>query len=136
MPCRKRAVADEVGRSSFGRSYDRLFKAPELRSNTYLDCWLCAELELAGPLYATRTTGSVAYLFAGEERLRGVRDVDSLMRWYRDVIDRLRACVERQRSTSSRADQDRHAMVAKAADLDELIRVWHDFYVEWHASAG
>jgi hypothetical protein len=132
MPCRKRALEKEIGLTEFGRAYDRLFKRPRLRRETHLDCWLSAELGLAGPMYETRTRGTIEWLFRGEERIPGVRDVDSLMRWFGVVIARMRSAADERRSTK-RDDPDRRAILAKAADLELLVQSWHDFYVARHA---
>jgi hypothetical protein len=135
MPCRQREVQEEVGGTAFGQEYDRIFRDPELGTETYRNCWLSAKLALAGPLYGTRITGSIEWLFRGEERLPGVQDPESLLDWCHEVIRRLRSCVKERGAASSRDDRDRQALEAKAVELEQLVRVWHEFYLARHARA-
>jgi len=134
MPCRKQEVRDDVGGTPFGQHFDRGFRDPDLGSDSYRSCWLSAKLTLAGPMWGTRETGSVESLFAGDERFPGVRDPESLKGWCLEVLRKLRACVEQHRAASPVEEADRRAIEAKATELEELVRLWHAFYVARHSS--
>jgi hypothetical protein len=116
------------------RELDRLreifwdgFGVPPLRTRrfrkVYYD-WVEVEDMLAGPIYTVANGGDWDHVFVpGQPRIRGVTDIDSLLRWYFEPIGRFRRIVEGHHPPSGVGRADKRLLVRKIDTLEELGRL-------------
>src|SRR4051812_33901715 len=80
-PCALKRVTDEIGTTQFGRLYEDIWHRPKLATEKYRDCWFQAELQLAGPLFASRTSGDLEYVFRSRDQFDRSKNPLELAAW-------------------------------------------------------
>lgn len=125
-PCVLARGIEEIGTTAFGRSFDRDFVRPSLRTAEGQSCWISSSFRMAGPLWATREGGSVDYLFR-RETLPGVTNLATLEAWLHGEIDHLCECAQQLRNGSADERSDGDVLLQKAEELRQLLRDWAAF---------
>jgi len=131
-PCASKRVVGEIAMTQFGRSYDEVWQRPRLTTDKYRDCWFQAELQLAGPLFASRTSGDIEYVFRSPDRFDGSQNPSELLAWMSRQVQAVAVCAAARAPSNAAEQSDREHLEVWVRNLGTLLSHWHEFYFARH----